>query len=299
MAGLGSGEVSLERSRSGADFRSDADISMSHFGVAITPVRLDNGLRVQLRAETVQTTVDLGDAATSAGGDAMSIDASRQRALLEVSLPDLLKGEAQLKLSGELGSRTDDSGMDEESDLAVGMPDGSGTEIGVKLRYTSNYMTLELGTRSLSVDGGDDGEAGDEFEESGWYLSFNLTSRPGARGLALSLKPSWGNTSSGMDRLWEDDQLPGVGAAGRGAGAGKGRMNAELSYGFGLSGGGSAVLSPYSKISTVEGSAHSGAFGVRLKLGKAFDLNLEHSDQYGAEAQDGRGKFRLGGTLRL
>ena len=299
MAGLGSGEVSLERSRSGADFRSDADISMSHFGVAITPVRLDNGLRVQLRAETVQTTVDLGDAATSAGGDAMSIDASRQRALLEVSLPDLLKGEAQLKLSGELGSRTDDSGMDEESDLAVGMPDGSGTEIGVKLRYTSNYMTLELGTRSLSVDGGDDGEAGDEFEESGWYLSFNLTSRPGARGLALSLKPSWGNTSSGMDRLWEDDQLPGVGTAGRGAGAGKGRMNAELSYGFGLSGGGEAVLSPYSKISAVEGSAHSGAFGVRLKLGKAFDLNLEHSDQYGAEAQDGRGKFRLGGTLRL
>ena len=299
MAGLGSGEVSLERSRSGADFRSDADISMSHFGVAITPVRLDNGLRVQLRAETVQTTVDLGDAATSAGGDAMSIDASRQRALLEVSLPDLLKGEAQLKLSGELGSRTDDSGMDEESDLAVGMPDGSGTEIGVKLRYTSNYMTLELGTRSLSVDGGDDGEAGDEFEESGWYLSFNLTSRPGARGLALSLKPSWGNTSSGMDRLWEDDQLPGVGAVGRGAGAGKGRMNAELSYGFGLSGGGEAVLSPYSKISAVEGSAHSGAFGVRLKLGKAFDLNLEHSDQYGAEAQDGRGKFRLGGTLRL
>ena len=299
MAGLGSGEVSLERSRSGADFRSDADISMSHFGVAITPVRLRNGLRVQLRAETVQTTVDLSDAATSDGGDAMSIDASRQRALLEVSLPDLLKGEAQLKLSGELGSRTDDSGMDEESDLAVGMPDGSGTEIGVKLRYTSNYMTLELGTRSLSVDGGDDGEAGDEFEESGWYLSFNLTSRPGARGLALSLKPSWGNTSSGMDRLWEDDQLPGVGAAGRGAGAGKGRMNAELSYGFGLSGGGSAVLSPYSKISAVEGSAHSGAFGVRLKLGKAFDLNLEHSDQYGAEAQDGRGKFRLGGTLRL
>ena len=296
MAGLGSGEVSLGQRQASVNLRSDADISMSHFGVAITPVRLGNGLRVQLRAETVQTTVDLGDAATSAGGDAMSIDASRQRALLEVSLPDLLKGEGQLKLSSEFGSRADDSGVDAASDLAVGMPDGSGTEIGVKLRYISSYMTLELGTRSLSVDAG---EAGDEFEESGWYLSFNLTSRPGARGLALSLKPSRGNTSSGMDRLWEDDQLPGVGAVGRGAGAGKGRMNAELSYGFGLSGGGSAVLSPYSKISAVEGSAHSGAFGVRLKLGKAFDLNLEHSDQYGAEAQDGRGKFRLGGTLRL
>ena len=293
MAGFGSGDVSLGRGgQASADLRSDADIGMSHFGVAITPVRLRSGLRVQLRAETVQATVDLAHA----GAGAMSIDASRQRTLLAVSLPDMLTGDSQLLLSGEFGSRTDDSGMDEASDFVAGMPDGSGSEVGVKLRYISSYMTVELGTRSLSVDSGGAGEA---FEESGWYLSFSLTSKPSQRGLALSLKPSWGNTGSGLDDLWEDEQLPGVGSVGGGAGVGRGSMDAELSYGFGLSGGGEAVLSPYSKISTAEGSAHSGAFGVRLKLGKAFDLSFEHSDQYGAEAQDDRGRFRLGGTLRL
>ena len=293
MAGFGSGEVSMGSGRASANLRSDADMEMSHFGVAITPVRLRGGLRVQLRAETVQTTVDLADA----GGGALSLDASRQRAFLAVSSPNLLEGANQeLLLSGELGSRTDDSGVGALSDLAVGMPDGSGSEIGVKLRYTSKYVTMEVGGRSLSADSGG---AGEKFEESGWYLSFSLTPKPGERGLALSLKPSWGNTGSGLDDLWEDEQLPVAGSVGRGAGVGRGSMDAELSYGFGLSGGGEAVLSPYSKISTAEGSAHSGAFGVRLKLGKAFDLNFEHSDQYGAEAQDGRGRFRLGGTLRL
>ena len=297
MAGVGSGEVSLDRGQGSVDLQSDADMGMSHFGMAITPVRLRNGLRVQLRTETVQATVDLVD---DTGAGVMSMEASRRRTLLEVSLPDLLKGGNELSLSGEFGSRTDESGMVESSDLVSGMPDGSGSETGVKLRYRSNYMTVELGGRTLSVDGGEDGGEVDEvFEESGWYLSFDITSKPNERGLALSLRPSWGNTSSGLDRLWEDDQLPAVGSAGGGAGSGGGRMNAELSYGFGVSGGVEAVLSPYGKISTAEGNAHLGAFGVRLKLGKAFDLNLEHSDQYGAEAQDGRGRFRLGGTLRL
>ena len=288
MAGFGSGRVSLGQRQAGAYLRSDADLSMSHFGVAVTPVRLSSGLRVQFRAETVQATVDLAGA--------MSLDASRRRTLLAVLSPNLLGGGNQLLLSGEFGFRTDDSGVDESGDLAVGTPDGSGSELGAKLHYASKYVTVEVGARSLSVNSSGVGEA---FEESGWYLSFSLTPKPGERGLALSLKPSWGNTGSGLDDLWEDEQLPGVGSVGRGAVAGKGSMDAELSYGFGLSGGGEAVLSPYSKISTAEGSAHSGAFGVRLELGKAFDLSFEHSDQYGAEAQDGRGRLRLGGTLRL
>ena len=301
MSGVGSGEVSLDRGEGSADPQSVADMGMSHFGMAITPVRLRNGFRVQLRAEAVQATVDLVD---DAGAGVMSMEALRSRTLLEVSLPDLLRGGNQLLLSGEFGSRTDDSNMVESSNLVLGMPDGSGSETGVKLRYRSNYMTVELGGRTLSVDSGEDsvgdgGEVDEVFKESGWYLSFDITSKPNERGLALSLRPSWGNTSSGLDRLWEDEQLPAAGSAGRGAGAGGGRMNAELSYGFRVSGGVEAVLSPYGKISTAEGSAHSGAFGVRLKLGKAFDLNLEHSDQYGAEAQGGRGRFRLGGTLRL
>ena len=293
MSGVGSGEVSLDRGQGSADPQSVADMQMSHFGMAITPVRLRSGLRVQLRTETVQAAVDLGD---EAGVGVMSMEASRSRTLLEVSLPDLLKGGNELLLSGEFGSRTDESDMVESSNLVSGMPDGSGSETGVKLRYRSNYMTVELGSRTLSVDGGEPDEV---FEESGWYLSFDITSKPNERGLALSLRPSWGNTSSGLDRLWEDEQLPAAGSAGGGAGAGGGRMNAELSYGFGVPGSVEAVLSPYGKISTSEGSAHSGAFGVRLKLGKAFDLNLEHSDQYGVEAQDGKGRFRLGGTWRL
>ena len=90
MAGVGSGEVSLGQGvREAWIFRAMRIWGCRIFGMAITPVRLRNGLRVQLRTEAVQATVDLVD---DAGAGVMSMEASRRRTLLEVSLPDMLKG---------------------------------------------------------------------------------------------------------------------------------------------------------------------------------------------------------------
>ena len=58
---------------------------------------------------------------------------------------------------------------------------------------------------------------------------------PGAagRGLALSVRPAWGQTSSGVNRLWETDAIAGVARTDQMAG----RMSTEIGYGLGVAPG--------------------------------------------------------------
>ena len=147
----------------------------------------------------------------------------------------------------------------------------SGSETGVKLRYRSNYM--DGGAGRADVERGTaarDGVEPDEvFEESGWYLSFDITSKPNERGLALSLRPSWGKHIERSGSLvGRTISCRRWGVPGAALVSGGGRMNAELSYGFGVSGGVEAVLSPYGKISTAEGNAHSGGFRGSAEAGQ-------------------------------
>ena len=106
-------------------------------------------------------------------------------------------------------------------------------------------------------------------EESGyeeWGASGSVRIDPGAsgRGLALAVAPTWGSTSSGVERLWS------LSDAGRVVGdrefeAGR-RLDAEVAYGFGLTGA-RGVVAPYAGLSLADDGARTYRSGARWRLG--------------------------------
>ena len=88
---------------------------------------------------------------------------------------------------------------------------------------------------------------------------------------------TWGDTASGVDRLWdrdlaaltadEDDRAADDGRP-------QGRLEAELGYGLSALGG-HGLLTPYGGVSLVGEGAQSYRLGSRLEIGSAVTLGLE------------------------
>ena len=294
-SGSGSGSMNLS-GVGGPDLRSDIDLDTSHFSVAITPVNVMRGLRIKLRAE--MSTADLSLAA-SEGVDPMSLEVTRERVLLEPSTPSLLDdGHQQLTLSAEIGTRTDSTSVSGFADGDItGLPQGEGDEYGLKLRYTWKHIDIEAGARSMQLDS-DEGS----YEEEGYFMTFSLGSCKNCshnRGFAMSLSPTWGNTSSGAQRLWDESHLNRVGPVGSGSDAGTDTarsLSTEFSYGLALPVGGRAVMVPYSRLQTGGDNQWSTAFGTRLQFGDNFEVNFERTGQIGGQSSTA-GELKLGAKL--
>ncbi len=117
------------------------------------------------------------------------MNANRLRLALEGSHEQALAWGGSLTPSLELGLRHD--GGDGIT--------GGGVEIGGGLRYRdpATGLTIEGSGRVLTGQ--------DEYRE--WGLGGSVRFDPGAggRGLSFSLFPTWGQTSSGVERLWDQD----------------------------------------------------------------------------------------------
>ena len=296
-SGSGSGEMNLS-GIGGPNLRSDIDLDTSHFSIAITPVNVMRGLRIKLRAE--MSTADLSLAA-SKGVDPMSLEVTRERVLLEPSTPSLLASDhQQLTLSAEIGTRTDSTSVSGFADGDItGLPQGEGDEYGLKLRYTWKHIDIEAGARSMQLDS-DEGS----YEEEGYFMTFSLGSCKNCshnRGFAMSLSPTWGNISSGAQRLWDESHLNRVGPVSSGSDAGTDTaksLSTEFSYGLALPVGGRAVMVPYSRLQTGGDNQWSTAFGTRLQFGDNFEVNFERTGQIGGQSSTA-GELKLGATLRF
>ena len=188
----------------------------------------------------------------------------------------------------EVGARLD--GGDAET--------GAGADVGagVTLAAPRRGLMLVLNARGLLA------HEASGFRESGASASFTWDPRPSTeRGLALTLRQSWGGSpTGGMDALLGRGTLAGLADDDNGGGtASAGRLEAELGYGLPMFGG-AVTGTPHLGIGLSD-TSRDYRLGWRLKParkgGPDFTLGLEATrrEAAGDDAEHGvmlRGRLR-------
>ncbi len=274
-AGYGWGEVEVDDPAAGTQ-ASDLAQQMVAAGVngplASSDQVIEGGTTsLRLKAETAFTWADLEGSGSLAS---TNLNASRQRLMFEGLHVHKLASGATLAPSVEMGMRYD--GGDGDT--------GHSLEIGAGLRYAdpATGLTVEGRARTVPVHSG-------EYRE--WGVSGLVRLDPGAAGmgLALSVQPAWGQTASGVQRLWETGMTGGAAPANQAAG----RVNARLAYGIGTTWGGQGVLTPYTDVSLSGEGSRRLSLGGQFNLGASVRMSLE-----GVESRPVRGFTNHGIMLR-
>ena len=281
MAGYGSGNVEVEDS-SGMQ-ASDLSWRMAAAGVNGPLVASDQLMaggttNLRVKGETAFTRAALEGSETLEG---MTLNASRHRLMLEGShVQDLASG-STFTPSIEIGLRND--GGDGET--------GTSVEAGGGLRYDdhANGLTIEARARTLLAHSGD-------YEEWGVSGLVKLDPGPAGVGLAFSVRPAWGQTASGVQRLWETGVTRRVTPA---AGEANGRLDARVSYGMALFGG-QVLGTPELGLGLSEGGEElrlGWKFGLIERKRVAFDLGLDATRWRPATGAAPKDRFGLSATV--
>ena len=130
-----------------------------------------------------------------------------------------------------------------------------------------------------------------------WGASGSIRIDPGTsgRGLSLTLVPSYGNASSGTERLWSAANADGLAPDG-GFEAGR-RLEAEFGYGLGMPRG-LGVVAPYAGFGLAGEGERSWRAGARWKLGPDVSLGLEATRREAANDDAPEHGLTLRGALR-
>ena len=167
-------------------------------------------------------------------------------------------GTATMTPSLELGLRTD----------AGDAETGVGAEAGAGLTYALNGMSLGASGRFVL--------AREPVRIQEWGVSGALRIVPGAggRGLLLTLAPSLGSTSSGVERLWSLDSTQEVSRQ-RSFSPGR-RLETELGYGLGIARL-PGTITPYVGHSFDADRGQNWRAGARWRIAPKTTLQLEAS----------------------
>ena len=274
-AGYGTGEVEIDDAS--ADTQSSdltqQMVALGASGPLMTSDRMFEGgtTSLNLKGEAAFTRAEIDGSGTL---ESTSLDASRQRLVMEGVYDQRLASGATFSPSLELGIRND--GGDGET--------GTGVETGAGLRYSdaASGLTVEGRARTLLSHSGD-------YEE--WGVSGLVRIDPGAsgQGLAFSLQPAWGRTASGVERLWETGVSGGAALADQGAG----RVHARIAYGIGDTWGSQGMLTPYTGVWLSDEGSRRLSLGSRYDIGPWVGMSLE-----GVHGQPARGAADHGVMLR-
>ena len=231
---------------------SDATLASAAIGFGTRLAMRDN-TTLTLKGEGALALLDV-EGAEAVFGSA-SLDLLRLRLSTEVKHTYALATGGSLIPWGELGLRHD-GGHGEN---------GSGIEVGGGLRYRVPEVgwAIEGSGRWLAVDQG--------ALRSDWGLNGLARFNPGASGLgpSASLSLTWGESASGVRRLWENGA-----AAPDPYGVPAGRYEAHFAYGIpALRGRG--VLTPYGTLSLGDEYGRGYRLGSRLNVGQYATVNLE------------------------
>ena len=274
-AGYGWGEVELDDEMAETQ-ASDLTQQMVAAGVngplASSDQLIEGGTSsLRLKGETAFTWADLEGAGTLRS---TTLNASRHRLMFEGRHVQKFASGASLTPSFEIGLRYD--GGDGDT--------GHSMEIGGGLRYAdpATGLTVEGRARTVPIHSGD-------YRE--WGVSGLVRVDPGAAGLglALTVQPAWGQTGSGVQRLWETGMTQGAAPANQTAG----RVNARLAYGLGTTWGGQGVLTPYTDVSLAGEGSRRLSLGGQFTLGPSVRMSLE-----GVHSRPVRGLTNHGVMLR-
>ena len=233
--------------------------------VQTSPATLNSGMmgvsgRLMTRgATTVKLKGDWGLASINAAGggkvfEEATANIRRLRLRTEVSHARKLSAGKSLTPWGELGVRHD--GGDGQH--------GAGLEVGGGLRFQDlgGGLTAESYGRWLALHHG-------TLQEWGFGALLRYAPGRSGRGPSVSLGPSWGDTASGVQRLWERGvtdptlyEVPGS------------RLDAQFGYGFTAFRGG-GLLTPYARLSLAHDAARGYRLGSRLALGPSASVSIE------------------------
>ena len=234
--------------------------------VLTSPATLDSGVvgvsgrlltrgATTLRLKGEWALAQMNVARASTAFDAATVDMERVRMGAEVSYHHALSSGASLIPWGEVGLRHD--GGDGEI--------GAGLELGGGLRHQNPEagVTVEGHGRWLLIHRG-------TLREWGVGGLVRFAPKAGGRGPSVSLMPTWGDSASGAQQLWERGATdPHLQHSAPGA-----RLDAEFGYGFGALRDRS-VLTPYVGLSLVGEAARGYRLGGRLAAGQSATVSLE------------------------
>ena len=229
--GYGAGELKLTPGgETDGPLTADLTMTMGAAGMRgelLTPPE-EGGLALAVKGDARFTRTASKAARDANGGklEAAMADVWLVRTGVEGSRRFALAGGASLTPSLEVGIRLD--GGDAET--------GFGTDLGggLALAAPKQGVALDLKARGLIA------HEARGFREWGASASLTWDPRPGTdRGLALTLRQSWGGSpTGGMDALLGRETLGGLAANDNTGTASAGRLEAELGYGIAMFGGG-------------------------------------------------------------
>ena len=144
---------------------------------------------------------------------------------------------------------------------------GTGIEIGGGFVFEDPNIGLSVSGRGRWLAT----HSSDEFSQWGVGGTVILDKGADKRGALFSVAPGWGETSSGIENLWER------GVRGLSSEDGKdGDPHLDAEFGYGLSAlGGDGVLTPYSGLRVRADGWRQYRLGSRLDLGRSASLSLE------------------------
>ena len=282
--GYGQGTIDIDdgeagRQESGSTLRS---------AVAGGSVRMFSGegpgglgaMTVDLKGEAWTTRLEVEDNGDRIAG--LRVRTHRVRVSAEGARAFALGGGGALTPSVELGMRLD--GGDGETDAGVELGGG------VDYAHPAWGLSADVSGRAVVVhEGGSDD----------WSVGGAVRLEPASGlGLSLRLAPSYGDTGSGLARLWEDG-VAGSGAAGAAASTSNdpspaARLDTEMGYGLAAFAG---TLTPYGGFALSEGGAHGYRMGARYLLGPALELGVEGERREGRSERAEHG-LMLRGRMR-
>ena len=162
-----------------------------------------------------------------------------------------------------------------------------GAELGGELEYRHAAWGLGVKTRGRYLLG----HSERAFEE--WGASLAAVFDPGEAGIgaSLTLAPTWGEASSGVENLWRNERLLGAGLGGQGVPDERGtrrsnRLRMELGYGFET--GGSGLLKLYGALSEDGPGSRNWRLGGLMTGGRiTWSLELDRRENPGGPPQYG------------
>ena len=279
MVGLGAGDVTLTEHADGnrtnnRSIKTDISMRMGAIGARGELLSASEAGGMSLAIKTDAFFVEMeSDAVRRADGnmEASKSDASRVRLALEGSRAFDVGAET-LTPRAEIGIRQD--GGDAET--------GTGVEVGGGISHQGTGFSIEGSVRKLVAHK----ESG--YEE--WGASGSVRIDPGAsgRGLSLTLRPTFGAASSGVEQLWSHRDATGLTPGGEFEA--ESRFETELGYGIGLPGT-QGVLTPYTGLSLAQGGDRTWRTGTRWKMAQQATLGLEATRSQGRDATPANALF--------
>ena len=247
VLGYGWGAMTLEPETGGA-LETDTTLLMGSFGGRglLLSATDTAGFEVAARTDAMLTRTTSGAVAGLAAAD---VAAHRVRLVLEGARPVLWPEGQRVTPSVTLGLRHDWG--DAET--------GFGLELGGRVQYVdpNHGLTIEAAVRGLLAHEDRD------YKEWGASGTIRIDPGPMGQGLALTLSPTWGAASSGVENLWSRQTTAGLAPQGR-TQAQAGQLNAQVGYGLWLPSTG-GLVTPFTAV-TVAGQG-----GSRSRVGLVFD----------------------------